>query len=188
MWTPEESFQIRLTARAKTLLAIGLAAAFAVAAAIGTTGALTAEPGPVFRPVLLAIFIPVTALVLAYAALPRFRHWVLGLDLRMLTLFQAWRVISSPGRPAWATSPLAWPPPSWPRASPATRAMRPAAAISGSIWPGSSTSSPPPEPPCWPPAPSRRFTPGCPTARPCHFAALAQIVQARRGQVALQAA
>ena len=113
MWTPDESFQIRLTARAKTLLAVGLAAAFAVAAAIGTTGALTAEPGPVFRPVLLAIFIPVIGLVIAFGALPRFRHWVLGLDLRMLTLFQAWRVIGFGFLPLYAYGVLpglfAWP-------------------------------------------------------------------------------
>ena len=113
MWTPDESFQIRLTPAAKTGLAVGLAAAFAAAAAIGMSGALTTGPGPVFRPVLLAIFIPVTGLVLAYAALPRFRQWVLGLDLRLLTLFQAWRVIGFGFLPLYAYGVLpglfAWP-------------------------------------------------------------------------------
>ena len=93
MWTPDESFQIRLTFAAKTLLAVGRAAVFAVfavAAVIGVTGLLTTGPAAGLRPVLLAILIPVTGLVLAYAALPRFRQWVLGLDVRMLTLFQAW--------------------------------------------------------------------------------------------------
>jgi len=113
MWTPDESFQIRLAPAAKTLLAVGLTAAFAVAAAIGITGALTAAPELAVRPVLLAIFIPVTGLVLAYAALPRFRAWVLALDLRMLTLFQSWRVIGFGFLPLYAYGVLpglfAWP-------------------------------------------------------------------------------
>ena len=49
----------------------------------------------------------------AYAALPRFRDWVLGLDLRMLTLFQAWRVIGFGFLPLCACGVLpglfAWP-------------------------------------------------------------------------------
>lgn len=102
MWTPDRSFDIRLTPAAKTLLAVGLAAAFAVAAVIGVTGLLTTGPAAGLRPVLLAILIPVTGLVLAYAALPRFRHWVLGLDLRMLTLFQSWRVIGFGFLPLYA--------------------------------------------------------------------------------------
>ena len=113
MWTRDESFQIRLTPRAKAVLAVGLTAAFAAAAAIGTTGALTTGPGPVFRPVLLAILVPVTGLGIAYAALPRFRRWALGLDLRMLTLFQAWRVIGFGFLPLYAYGVLpglfAWP-------------------------------------------------------------------------------
>jgi hypothetical protein len=209
MWTPEESFQIRLTARAKTLLAIGLAAAFAVAAAIGTTGALTAEPGPVFRPVLLAIFIPVTALVLAYAALPRFRHWVLGLDLRMLTLFQAWRVIGFGFLPLYAYGVLpglfAWPAGlgdlAVGLAAPfvAARLARDPgyAASRGYLWfhlaglidfvaaaDAGLPNSAPME--VWPLFLFPGF--GVPLFIALHFAALAQIVQARRGQVALQAA
>jgi hypothetical protein len=113
MRTPDESFQFRLTPGAKTLLAVGLTAAFAVAAAIGVTGALTTASGAGLRPVLLAIFIPVTALVVAYAALPRFRAWVLSLDPRMLTLFQSWRVIGFGFLPLYAYGVLpglfAWP-------------------------------------------------------------------------------
>jgi hypothetical protein len=222
MWTPEESFQIRLTARAKTLLAIGLAAAFAVAAAIGTTGALTAEPGPVFRPVLLAIFIPVTALVLAYAALPRFRHWVLGLDLRMLTLFQAWRVIGFGFLPLYAYGVLpglfAWPAGlgdlAVGLAAPfvAARLARDPgyAASRGYLWfhlaglidfvaaagtamlasgafPAIHAGLPNSAPmEVWPLFLFPGF--GVPLFIALHFAALAQIVRARRGQVALQAA
>jgi hypothetical protein len=209
MWTPEESFQIRLTARAKTLLAIGLAAAFAVAAAIGTTGALTAEPGPVFRPVLLAIFIPVTALVLAYAALPRFRHWVLGLDLRMLTPLYAYGVL--PGLFAWPAGlgdlavGLAAP-------FVAARLARDPgyAASRGYLWfhlaglidfvaaagtamlasgafPAIHAGLPNSAPmEVWPLFLFPGF--GVPLFIALHFAALAQIVRARRGQVALQAA
>ena len=113
MWTPDDSFQIRLTPKAKTLLAAGLAAAFAIAAAIGVTGALTAGPGAGLRPVLLAILVPVAGLVLATAALPRLRAWVLGLDLRMLTLIQSWRVIGFAFLPLYAYGVLpglfAWP-------------------------------------------------------------------------------
>jgi len=113
MWTPDDSFQIRLTARAKTLLAVGLIAAFAAAAVIGVTGALTTGPGAGLRPVLLAIFIPVTGLVLATATLPRFRTWVLSLDLRMLTLMQSWRVIGFVFLPLYAYDVVpglfAWP-------------------------------------------------------------------------------
>ncbi len=113
MWTPDKSFQIRLTPAAKALLAVGLTAAFAVAAVIGVTGALTAGPGAGLRPVLLAIFVPVTGLVLATATLPRLRSWVLSLDLRMLTLFQSWRVIGFAFLPLYAYDVLpglfAWP-------------------------------------------------------------------------------
>ncbi len=113
MWTPDESFQIRLTPAAKTLLAVGLSTAFAIAAVIGMTGALTTGPGAGLRPILLAIFVPVTGLVLAYAALPRFRARVLSLDLRMLTLFQSWRVIGFAFLPLYAYGVLpglfAWP-------------------------------------------------------------------------------
>ena len=74
---------------------------------------MTAAPGAVFRPFLLAIFVPVTGLVLATAALPRLRAWVLSLDLRMLTLFQSWRVIGFGFLPLYAYGVLpglfAWP-------------------------------------------------------------------------------
>ena len=113
MWTPDESFQLRITPAAKTLLAVGFVVAFAIAAAIGSTGALLAEPGPVFRPVLLAILLPVGGFLLAVAALPRFRAWLLSLDLRMLTLLQSWRVIGFGFLPLYAYGVLpglfAWP-------------------------------------------------------------------------------
>ena len=61
--------------------------------ALGTGGTLSADPSEPFRPVLLSIVVPFAALIAAFAAWGRFRRLVMGLDIRVLTLFQLWRVL-----------------------------------------------------------------------------------------------
>ncbi len=113
MWTSDESFDLRLTPAARTWLAAVLAAAFAIAAAVGATGLLATDPDQALRPVLLGIAVPLAAFAAAYAVLPRLRNWFGSLDLRMLTLFQSWRVIGFAFLPLYAYGVLpglfAWP-------------------------------------------------------------------------------
>lgn len=111
----------------KTVLAGGLLAWLAAAYALDATGALTTENPQPFRPVLLAIQVPLGLFLAAVAGSARVRAVVLDLDLRLLTLLRLQRVVGFaflplaaygvlPSRlawPAWATSPSGWPRPSW---------------------------------------------------------------------------
>lgn len=77
-----------------SLVAIALLAAWAgVAYLTGASGIVTAPPEQIFRPVGLAVVIPVALFVAAYNLAPRFRGFVLAQDLRALTMVQAWRVV-----------------------------------------------------------------------------------------------
>ncbi len=59
----------------------------------GTAGVF--EPGPSSPPLplLVALAAPIGIFTLAYALSPRFRDFILSLDLRLLTAIQCWRVI-----------------------------------------------------------------------------------------------
>ena len=69
--------------------ALWLAAVFAMS--LG--GALEAPQGAPPLRVLTAAGVPVLVFVLWYRISPAFRAWVLGLDLRLVVMLQAWRVI-----------------------------------------------------------------------------------------------
>ena len=81
------------SATAKTRMGVVLAIWFALAALIGVTGAVSAGPDTLFRPIALTMVVPVLAFVALYLGSTRFRDFVLGRDLRFLTLLQAWRVV-----------------------------------------------------------------------------------------------
>jgi hypothetical protein len=75
----------------KVLTVAAVAAWFLLALFGSLFGLFDSEPAP---PILLGMFavVPVAAYVLLYRASARFRHFVLSLDLRILTLAQTWRV------------------------------------------------------------------------------------------------
>jgi len=60
---------------------------------MGTSGILTAPATQPFRPVLLSVVVPVVVFLVAYAVSMRFRKFMLSLDMRLLTIFQLWRVL-----------------------------------------------------------------------------------------------
>ncbi len=78
---------------AKNRMGVLLALWFALAALIGVTGAVAVGPDTLFRPIALTMIVPVLAFVALYLGSTRFRDFVLGRDLRFLTLLQAWRVV-----------------------------------------------------------------------------------------------
>lgn len=61
----------------------------------GAAGLFEAGPSRPPLPLLVAVLLPPGVFGLAYAAVPRFRDYVLGLDLRMLTAVQSWRVLGA---------------------------------------------------------------------------------------------
>ena len=77
----------------KAMIAIGLAAWFAVAWALGISGVMTANASQPFRPILLSILVPLAAFLVAYFRSERFRSFVLSQDIRVLTMLQHWRVL-----------------------------------------------------------------------------------------------
>ena len=81
------------SASAKTRMGALLALWFALAALVGMTGAVAAGPDSLFRPIALTMVVPVLAFVALYLGSTRFRDFVLGRDLRFVTLLQAWRVV-----------------------------------------------------------------------------------------------
>ncbi len=101
------------SASAKTRMGIVLALWFALAALAGVTGAVAAGPDTLFRPIALTMVVPVLAFVAFYLGSTRFRDFVLGRDLRFLTLLQAWRVVGFAFLPLYFCGVLpglfAWP-------------------------------------------------------------------------------
>ena len=81
------------SASAKTRMGLLLALWFALAALIGVTGAVAAGPDTLFRPIALTMVVPVLAFVALYLGSATFRGFVLGRDLRFVTLLQSWRVV-----------------------------------------------------------------------------------------------
>jgi len=78
---------------AKMRMGVVLAIWFALAALAGVTGAVAVGPDALFRPLALTMVGPVLAFVALYLGSARFRDFVLGRDLRFVTLLQAWRVV-----------------------------------------------------------------------------------------------
>ncbi len=70
-----------------------VAAWFAVALALVSTGFVRPAAGQPPLGILLAATAPVLAFLTWYAGSRGFREWVLGLDLRLLVMFQGWRVL-----------------------------------------------------------------------------------------------
>ena len=70
-----------------------VAAWFAVALALVSTGFVRPAAGQPPLGILLAATAPVLAFLAWYAGSRGFREWVLGLDLRLLVMFQGWRVL-----------------------------------------------------------------------------------------------
>ena len=88
---------------ALAVLAASLAAAWLAAVVLGGMAG-TFEPGPSRPPlpILAALAAPLGIFGLAYRLAPRFRDFVLSLDLRMLTAAQSWRVIGGMFLFLWA--------------------------------------------------------------------------------------
>ena len=70
-----------------------LALWLALVAWLGTKGAFLSSPTNPPLGVLIAIVAPLAAFAVAYLASSRFRAFALAIDLRLLTAFQAWRVL-----------------------------------------------------------------------------------------------
>jgi len=76
----------------RIVVAAILALWFALAAAAVALGWLHNPPGRPPLPVLVAVAIPVGLFLSAFAAVPSVRAFVLGVDIRLLTALQGWRV------------------------------------------------------------------------------------------------
>jgi hypothetical protein len=68
----------------------------------GAAGLFESGPARPPLPILAALAVPLGIFSLAYALSPRFRDFVLSLDLRMLTAAQSWRVIGGMFMFLWA--------------------------------------------------------------------------------------
>src|SRR5713101_6539960 len=91
-WTGNDSHADRSLAR---ILAGALGAWFLVVLMAGSRRIFFTPPGQPPLPVLVAILVPLALFAMAYRWSPRFRAFVLGLDLRTLTALQAWRVLGA---------------------------------------------------------------------------------------------
>ncbi len=80
-------------ARTKALAFIAVALWGAVALTAIQSGFFQPKPGQLPLNFFIGSGVPVAAFLGLYAASTPFRDFVLGLDLRLLTMFQAWRVI-----------------------------------------------------------------------------------------------
>lgn len=75
------------------LLSIVLVAWFAAIVSAGRAGIFEAGPGGTPLPILTAIVLPPALFALLYRTSERVRAFALGIDLRLLTALQAWRVV-----------------------------------------------------------------------------------------------
>ena len=76
------------------IVTAALIAVLAVAAYyVGSTGLFAVDPSLQFRPIGLAVIVPVALFFTAYALSNRLRNFVLAQDLRTLTMLQHWRVL-----------------------------------------------------------------------------------------------
>ena len=72
---------------------LAIALWFAAVLSAGTAGVFKVGPAEPPLPLLVALTTPVAVFALAYAGWTRFRDFALGLDLRVLTAMQGWRVL-----------------------------------------------------------------------------------------------
>ncbi len=79
--------------RTKVLVLIAVTLWGAAALAAIQTGFYQPDPGQLPLNFFIGAVVPVAVFLGLYAASAAFRDFVLGLDLRLLTMFQAWRVI-----------------------------------------------------------------------------------------------
>ena len=86
-----EPFTLARTGLKSAVLA-ALALWFVAAAALGSMGALRAGPGEWPLALLAAVTLPIAAFLALYLGSRPFRAFVLGRDLRLVTMMQAWRV------------------------------------------------------------------------------------------------
>jgi hypothetical protein len=77
------------------LIAGALAVWFVAVLALGAGGAFDAGPERPPLPILIAIVAPIALFALAYRGSSRVRAFALGLDLRLLTAMQSWRVLGA---------------------------------------------------------------------------------------------
>jgi hypothetical protein len=78
-----------------TIVALIVAAWLLAVVLGGAAGLFESGPSRPPLPILTALAVPLGIFGLAYALSPRFRDFVLSLDLRMLTAAQSWRVIGA---------------------------------------------------------------------------------------------
>lgn len=76
-------------------LTIVLAAWFLIVLAAGAAGVFESAPSRPPLPVLVAVAGPPLLFTFVYRASRRFREFVLGIDLRLLTAIQSWRVLGA---------------------------------------------------------------------------------------------
>ena len=77
----------------KLIIAALVGALAIVAYYVGTTGLFAVDPSLQFRPIGLAVIIPVALFFSTYALSSRLRTLVLATDIRLLTMLQHWRVL-----------------------------------------------------------------------------------------------
>jgi hypothetical protein len=77
----------------RSLIGSVLAAWFLIVLVAGHVGVFDAGPGRPPLPILLAIVGPLILFAVLYRASAAFQRFVLGIDLRLLTAMQSWRVI-----------------------------------------------------------------------------------------------
>lgn len=98
---------------AKITVALLLGVWFVLAAAAGMSGIFAAGPDQLARPVMLSIAAPMALFFGAYAGSRQFRRFILGRDIRFITMMQSWRVIGFAFLPLYAYEVLpgffAWP-------------------------------------------------------------------------------
>jgi len=82
-----------MTTSRSILVAAVLAGWFSIVLGAGHAGLFEAGPGRPPLGVLIAIAAPLLLFAVVYQTSAVFRRWVLGIDLRFLTLAQSWRVI-----------------------------------------------------------------------------------------------
>lgn len=78
---------------AKIATAALIAALLGAAYYVGSIGLFAVDPSLPFRPIGLAVIVPVALFFGAYGLSSRLRNFVLAQDLRLLTMLQHWRVL-----------------------------------------------------------------------------------------------
>jgi hypothetical protein len=91
-WTAHDSRSDRTLT---SILASALGAWFLIVLVAGSRGVFVTPPSEPPLPVLAAILVPLALFAILYRWSTRFRAFVLGLDLRVLTAVQAWRVLGA---------------------------------------------------------------------------------------------